>query len=48
MNEEETLVFDSKNKIVCVTFEGGAYYFTIAEGEVRVRTLKKQKPTKKR
>lgn len=35
MNEEETILFDSKDNLVCVTYEGGAYYFTVAKSDVR-------------
>lgn len=37
MNEdyEEGIIFDSKDSFICIKFEGGAYYFTVASGEVR-------------
>lgn len=36
MNErQKNQIFSSENNIVCITYEGGAYYFTVATQEVR-------------
>lgn len=35
IEDQENIIFSSKNDIVCLTYEGGAYYFTVATQEVR-------------